>query len=127
LAKLYLYGIQGTAANWFRFYLTNRKQKVEIKPSSATPNFFSNWGTVTYGVTQWSILGPFHFVTYINDLHSTIKILSEPIIFTDNTSIIIYNNNFYDFYTLATSVSYESSSYSLFTFHRSFFGLNQRM
>jgi hypothetical protein len=30
-------GIQGTAANWLRSYLTNRKQKVEIKLSSATP------------------------------------------------------------------------------------------
>jgi hypothetical protein len=25
LAQLNLYGIQGTAANWFRSYLTNRK------------------------------------------------------------------------------------------------------
>jgi hypothetical protein len=31
LAKLHYYGIQGTVANWFRSYLTNRKQKSEIK------------------------------------------------------------------------------------------------
>jgi hypothetical protein len=31
LAKLHYYGIQGTIANWFGSYLTNRKQKTEIK------------------------------------------------------------------------------------------------
>jgi hypothetical protein len=32
--------------------LTNRKQ-VEIKPSSAAPNLFSNWGTVTHRHTEF--------------------------------------------------------------------------
>jgi hypothetical protein len=31
LAKLHYYDIQGTVANWFRAYVTNRKQKTEIK------------------------------------------------------------------------------------------------
>jgi hypothetical protein len=31
LAKLHYYGIQETAANWFRSYLTNRQPKTEIK------------------------------------------------------------------------------------------------
>jgi hypothetical protein len=31
LAKLHYFGIQGTVTNWFRSYLTNRKQKTEIK------------------------------------------------------------------------------------------------
>jgi hypothetical protein len=48
LAKLHFYGIQEITANWFRSYLTNRKQKVEINPFGATPNFFSSWGTVTH-------------------------------------------------------------------------------
>jgi hypothetical protein len=38
LAKLHYYGIQGTVANWFRSYLTNMKQKAEIK---LYENFFS--------------------------------------------------------------------------------------
>jgi hypothetical protein len=66
---------------------------VEIKPSSATPNFFSNWGRVTHGVPQGSILGPLLSITYINDLPSTIKTLSEPTIFADDTSVIISNKN----------------------------------
>jgi hypothetical protein len=104
LAKLHFYGIQGTAANWIRSYFTNIKQKVETKPSSATPNFISNSGTVTHGFPQGSILGPLLFITNINDLPSTIKTLSEPIIFAVDTSVIISNKNFDDFCTLANSV-----------------------
>jgi hypothetical protein len=31
LSKLHYFGIQGATANWFRSYLTKRKQKIEIK------------------------------------------------------------------------------------------------
>jgi hypothetical protein len=94
LAKLHFYGIQGTAANWFRSCLTNGKQKVEIKPSHATPSFFSNWGAVTHGVPQGSFLDPLLFITYINDLPSTIKTL---------LSVVISNKSFDDICTLAYS------------------------
>jgi hypothetical protein len=36
LSKLHYFGIQGATANWFRSYLTERKQKVEIKSPYAT-------------------------------------------------------------------------------------------
>jgi hypothetical protein len=49
LAKLHYYGIQGTVANWFISYLTNRKQKTEIK---SFEKFSSKWGTVKHGVHQ---------------------------------------------------------------------------
>jgi hypothetical protein len=41
LAKLHYYGIQGTVADWFRSYLTNRKQKTEIK---SFEKFSPKWG-----------------------------------------------------------------------------------
>jgi hypothetical protein len=31
LSKLHFYGIQGIAAEWFRSYLADRKQKVEMR------------------------------------------------------------------------------------------------
>jgi hypothetical protein len=59
---------------------------------------------VTHGVPKGSILGPLLSITYMNDLPATIKTLSEPIIFADDTSVIISNTNFDDFCTLANSV-----------------------
>jgi hypothetical protein len=101
LAKLHYYGIQGTVANWFRSHLTNRKQKTEIK---SFEKFFSKWGTVIHGVPQASILGPLIFIIYINDLSTTINTLPEPILFTDDTSLIIYSKNIDDFSTVSNTV-----------------------
>ena len=39
-----------------RSYITNIKQNVEIKSCNTTQNFFSEWGTLKYGVIQGSIL-----------------------------------------------------------------------
>jgi hypothetical protein len=62
LVKLHYYGIQGTVANWFRSYLTNRKQKTEIK---SFEKYSSKWGTVKHGVPHRSNLGPLLFLIYI--------------------------------------------------------------
>jgi hypothetical protein len=43
---------------------------------------------------QGSILGFLLFIIYINDLPATVDTLSELIIFTDDTSVIIYRKNF---------------------------------
>jgi hypothetical protein len=40
LPKLDFYGIQGVTIDWFRSYLTNRRQKVEIKSFSFSEIFF---------------------------------------------------------------------------------------
>jgi hypothetical protein len=65
LSKLHLYGIQGIAAELFRSYLADRKQKVEIRLSSNIQNFFSDQGTIKHGVPQELILGPLFFIIYI--------------------------------------------------------------
>jgi hypothetical protein len=60
LAKLYFYGIRRVTADWFKSYLINRRQKVEIKSRNATQNVFSDWGTLKHGIPQGSILGPLY-------------------------------------------------------------------
>ena len=50
LTKLHFYGIQGITIDWFGTYLTNRKQKVEIKSRTSTHNLVPEWGILKHGV-----------------------------------------------------------------------------
>jgi hypothetical protein len=88
LSKLHFYGIQGTTIDWVRSYLTNRKQKVEIKSPKSTHKLVSDWGILKHGVPQGSILGPLLFLVYISDLSIRINSLAEPILFADDTCYI---------------------------------------
>ena len=86
LAKLDYYGIRGVTNNWFRSYLSNRKQFVSVN------NVESDTATMHYGVPQGSVLGPLLFLIYINDLHKAIK-YSTTCHFADDTAILYPNQS----------------------------------
>jgi hypothetical protein len=77
LMKLSRMGISGTALNWFRSYLENRSQKVDINGN------LSNSRNIKISILQGSILGPILFLCYINDLHSVTSLLT--LMYADDT------------------------------------------
>ena len=81
LEKLNHYGIRGIANDCFRSCLSDRTQFVSVN------GFNSDYKTVKYGVPQGSVLRPFLFLSFINDLNIAIKI-SETFHFADDTCLL---------------------------------------
>ena len=86
LYKLSHYGIRGKALEWFRSYLSNRKQYVSLNDVN------SEFRYVTCGVPQGSLLGPLLFIIYINDFCKSSDKLSF-ILFADDTNLFFSHRN----------------------------------
>ena len=65
--------------------------RVLINNRSSNTTTFADWGKIRHSVPEGSILGPLFFLIYINDLPNKIADLLRPILFADDTSIIITN------------------------------------
>ena len=67
LSKLKSYGITGKLLQWIENFLSNRQQCVCLQGSR------SDWIYIFSGVPQGSVLGPFLFIVYINDLPEVVS------------------------------------------------------
>ena len=88
-SKLEHYAIRRTPLNWFKSYLTNRRQFVIINNKQSETLFNE------YGVPQGSVQGPLLFLIYINDLHSATN-YSEVHHFPDDTNLLYSSKSLKD-------------------------------
>ena len=87
LSKLDLHGNRASENQWFKSYLSKRKQKVFINGVE------SNFYLLQSGVPQGSILGPFLFIVYINDMVRATNYFTVRL-FADDTSLTAVGSDF---------------------------------
>jgi len=91
LAKLRFYGNRGVYEDWFRSCLTDESQKVDVKPPNTSKKIFSPAGV------SWNMEFSYYLCLRINSV-------SEPVLFTDDSSVIISSRNFKNFCSLSNLV-----------------------
>ena len=89
MEKLANSGIGGNLLNWFRSYLTDRRQRVTVLGVT------SKQLPVYSGAPQGSILGPALFLLYVNDLLEA-PTSSRAVMFADDTKLFSTIKSHYD-------------------------------
>jgi hypothetical protein len=85
------YGYRGKTNALIRSYLIDGYQRVLINNSSFNTTSFPQRNKIKHDVPRVSILCPYFFLIYMNDLLNIIAEPSKTILLADDTSIIITN------------------------------------
>ena len=93
LQKLEFYGIRGLALDWINSYLNDRKQFVAVGST------LSELLNISCGVPQASVLGPFFFLLYMNDISNSTRIL-DTCLFADDSNFFYANKSLFTLETI---------------------------
>ena len=85
--KMKAVGIDGDLLRLLENYLCNRQQRVVIKGQT------SEWGEISAGVPQGSVMGPLMFLIYINDLVTSVSNDINIKLFADDTLLYFAGND----------------------------------
>ena len=85
LQNLEAIGLHKSAIVWFKSYLCERQQSVEINETISKPM------TVTCGVPQGSIMGPLLFLIYINDISTAVR--CKLLLYADDSALLVSGKN----------------------------------
>ena len=96
LHKLNHYGIRGNVLNWFKSYLTDRKQFTFVNGTESTTS------QINCGVPQESVLGPLLFLIYVNDIQNAF-INATPKLFADDINIFLFHADLKILFNLANT------------------------
>jgi hypothetical protein len=88
LKKLSKLGIRNKSLDWFKSYLNNHSQRVEIN------GYLSDILNISCSVFQGSVLGPILFLCYINDIFNASSLAT--FLFADYTTCLAENSNLHD-------------------------------
>jgi len=89
-------GLNQGALNWFKSYLNNRQQFVEIRHCSKggkLTNFSSTLQKIKYGVPQGSILGPLLFLCYLKGLPQIVTQRSKICLYADDANLLVSSDS----------------------------------